>query len=83
MKANQIVGGVIRLKTFQAHSADGKVRETYGAPKGQVFICMILGIEEQPWTGDDKTYRHDKLLNNLGWYFQEARCDRLPPYPAQ
>ena len=69
MKPQGVAGGVIRLKRFQSYSPNGKVRETYAAPKGKVFICLILGIEEQPWTGGQEDYRHDEMLNALGWHF--------------
>ena len=43
-------GGIVRLTNFECYADDGVTRIKWKAPKGKVFICMLMGLEEKKIT---------------------------------
>ena len=48
-------GNLIRITNFETISEDGKTKVRYKAPKGKVFVAVVLGSE-------DKTVHEEKDL---------------------
>lgn len=70
-------GDCIRLKSFthqfipQGYDAKGKplgmISTSYSAPKNQVFVAVILGVEVKNLKTPEDQLDIEKVLDKMGW----------------
>jgi hypothetical protein len=66
-------GAVIRLTHFQHHHRAAQISATYKAPKGKVFVALVLGVEEKDGSQE---FDPNRALESLGWRFEGGEAGR-------
>jgi hypothetical protein len=62
------VGSVIRIRNFTniSNDPDSRLQVSFSAPKNNVFIAVLLGIE-QKFAKPDQEVQLEDALRSLGW----------------
>ena len=75
------VGDIFRTKSIQCRFNDGLVTIGFSAPKGKVFVAVMLGVEPDGIDDDNvgEAVDADEVLRGLGWVRRKpSRRARVP-----
>jgi len=67
------IGDIVRTTAFNDHfnNSETKGYISYKAPKGKMFVLMLLGME--PGENGTEHLDPEKILNEMGWTFTEEK----------
>ena len=63
-------GSILRTRSIKDISPDGNLELGFSAPRGEVFVVVLLGVE--PKVAGDNAVDVDKVMESLGYVKKEG-----------